>query len=324
MGPASIGLALLGAAAAAWMVILFVAPPKPSTTTTPTRAHRWSSLRQIVQGRLPEVGGSLFSGLVAYVLIGLVAPAVVIAALGWGATVAYQRFRRVRRSAAIGAALLSAVDLLTQLLPAGHSTRQALTVLAESGPLQLRSEIAQILARLDEISLEESLAEAQLRLRQPLFTLIATTLAVGNRSGGRLTPLLQELSRAAHQIEAVQGQLRAEQAQGRLGALVIAVMPLALLVILHVVNPAYLAPYSTVGGEFLLAGMTGLIVMGYAWMLRILRLPEPNLLQLAPAWEARPMTSANTGPADGVSLRAAPRAGHGRRTKSTSGPREQS
>ena len=139
-----------------------------------------------------------------------------------------------------------------------------------------------ILDRLDEVSLEDALTEAQLRIRQPLFTLIASALIVGNRSGGRLAPLLQELSRAAHQIEAVQGQLRAEQAQGRLGALVIALMPLALLVVLHVVNPQYLAPYSTLGGQLLLGALIAMIVVGYVWMLRILRLPQPDLLSLAP------------------------------------------
>jgi tight adherence protein B len=215
-------------------------------------------------------------------LLGLVAPAVVIATLGWGAAAAYQRWRDARRATLMAAALLTAADLLAQLLPAGHSTRQSLVVLAESGPVELRGEVSEILARLDEMPLEDALTDAQLRMRQPLFTLIASTLIVGNRSGGRLAPLLQELSRAAHQIDAVQGQLRAEQAQGRLGALVIAVMPLALLVLLHVVNPEYLAPYSTLGGELILGSLIGMIVLGYAWMLRILRLPQPDLLPLAP------------------------------------------
>jgi tight adherence protein B len=207
--------------------------------------------------------------------------------LGWGAAASYQRWRDLRRATLMAAALLTATDLLAQLLPAGHSTRQALVVMAESGPAEFRTEVRRILDRLDDVSLEDALTEAQMRIRQPLFTLIASALIVGNRSGGRLAPLLQELSRAAHQIDAVQGQLRAEQAQGRLGALVIALMPLALLVVLHVVNPQYLAPYSTLGGQLLLGALIAMIVAGYVWMLRILRLPQPDLLSLAP--QARPI-----------------------------------
>jgi tight adherence protein B len=245
-----------------------------------------SSIRTRSLDSVRLVAPSLFSaaaaGLLAYAVLGLTVPALVMTALGWGAASAYRGWRRAQRESRLAAALLSAVDLLGQLLPAGHTTRQSLVVLSQSGPAELRPEIAQILARLDDVSIEQALVEAQWRLRQPLFTLIAAALAVGNRSGGRLAPLLQELSRAAHQIDAVQGQLRAEQAQGRLGALVIAIMPLGLLAILHVVNPEYLAPYSSLGGQFLLSGLMAAIVIGYAWMLRILRLPEPDLLPLAP------------------------------------------
>lgn len=278
-----VALALLGSAAAGWIVLLGGAPASRdhgALVEDPAFRHR-RVVRSLIS-RVPALGGAAVAGLLAYLLLGLVAPALVIATLGWGATATYWRWREARRSAALGAALLSAVDLLAQLLPAGHSTRQALAVLAESGPVELRQEIAQILARLDEIPLEEAFIEAQERIRQPLFTLIAAALTVGNRSGGRLAPLLRELSRAAHQVDAVQGQLRAEQAQGRLGALVIAMMPLGLLALLHVVNPQYLAPYATVGGELLLGGLIALIVIGYAWMLRILRLPQPDLLSIAP------------------------------------------
>jgi tight adherence protein B len=285
MGSLTIGLAALAALAAGWLAaLLFLSPlgvgrerPRDLPRTGPGR-----SFRRRLYRALPLVLGAVVMGLTAYLILGLIAPAVVLAALGWGAAAAHARWRQARAAARLGAALLGAVDLLAQLLPAGHSTRQALVVLAESGPAELRPEVTRILTQLDDMPMEEALLQAQWRLRQPLFTLIASTLTVGNRSGGRLAPLLQELSRAAHQIDAVQGQLRAEQAQGRLGALVIAAMPLALLALVHEVNPEYLAPYSTVGGQFLLGGLIALVVLGYAWMLRILRLPEPDLLPLAP------------------------------------------
>lgn len=283
MSIALVTLSLLGSLAAGWVMLLVVSPAGrgggPSDAPPVRRRRR---VRQGIVARLPAVGGAVAAGLLAYVVLGLLAPALVIATLGWGAEAAFRRWREAQRTALLGAALLSAADLLAQLLPAGHSTRQSLVVLAESGPTELRPEIAQILARVNEVPLEEALIEAQERLRQPLFTLIAAALTVGNRSGGRLAPLLQELSRAAHQVDAVQGQLRAEQAQGRLGALVIAAMPLGLLALLHLVNPEYLTPYATVRGEFLLGGLLALIVLGYAWMVRILRLPQPDVLPLAP------------------------------------------
>jgi Flp pilus assembly protein TadB len=289
MDAAVVAFALLCAVTAGWLVVLLVAPGG-SGTHARLRARSVdipTLVRRRVSSHLPALGSAIAAGLLAYLLLGLAVPAVVIASLGWGAAASYHRWRDMRHATLMAAALLTAADLLAQLLPAGHSTRQALVVLAESGPVEFRGEVSRILARLDEVSLEDALTEAQMRIRQPLFTLIASALIVGNRSGGRLAPLLQELSRAAHQIDAVQGQLRAEQAQGRLGALVIALMPLALLVVLHVVNPQYLAPYSTFGGELLLGALIAVIVVGYLWMLRILRLPLPDLLSLAP--QSRPI-----------------------------------
>jgi Flp pilus assembly protein TadB len=205
--------------------------------------------------------------------------------------------RRLRRRGREREALVALVDLLVQLLAAGQSVRQALEALSQSGPTMLRAELQTVVGRQRQVSLERALWEAQLRVNQPLFTLIATALAVGSRSGGRLTPLLDELSRSAHQLEAVQRQLRAEQAQGRLGALVIAVMPVGLLMVLRVINPGYLAPYASLTGQLLLSLLLGLIVAGYLWMLWILRLSEPQLGALRPEATATGAGEPGRGPA---------------------------
>ncbi|MGH7642160.1 MAG: type II secretion system F family protein [Candidatus Dormibacteria bacterium] len=282
MSPSLVALAVLGSVAAGWVALLVLAPAQPSTRRLEADSDPLRRIARDFLSQVPSLGGAIGAGVLAYLVLGLVAPALVIGSLGWGSVAAFRRWRGARRNAMLSGALLSAVDLLAQLLPAGHSTRQSLVVLAESGPVELREAIAQILAGLDELTLDEALLEAEQRMQQPLFTLIAAALTVGNRSGGRLAPLLHELSRSAHQVEAVQGQLRAEQAQGRLGALVIALMPLGLLALLHLVNPQYLAPYSTLRGEILLGALIAVIVVGYLWMLRILRLPQPDLLSLAP------------------------------------------
>ncbi len=216
------------------------------------------------------------AGGLMFLLLGLPIPALVVAVMAGAGGLSIESMIEFRRRNRQREALLALVDLLTQLLPAGHGVRQALEALAQSGPTELRGELTTLVERQRQVSLDQALTEAQLRVRQPLFTLVATALSVGSRSGGRLTPLLDELSRSAHQIEAAQRQLRAEQAQGRLGALVIAAMPLCLLVVLRVVNPAYLLPYRSLHGQLILASLLGLIALGYLWMLWILRLPDPD------------------------------------------------
>jgi Flp pilus assembly protein TadB len=205
----------------------------------------------------------------------------VVGCLAWIALQSLTRWQEASRRSRQSDALVSAVDLLGQLLPAGHGVRQSLQVLAESGPAELREELTTVVKRQRETSLDQALLESQQRLRQPLYTLMATALTVGSRSGGRLTPLIEELSRAAHQVASAQSQLRAEQAQGRFGALVIALMPLGLIATLRVVNPTYLVPYHTAIGQLIFTVLLALIALGYVWMLRILRIPDPDVLPLA-------------------------------------------
>ena len=70
----------------------------------------------------------------------------------------------------------------------------------------------------------------------------------------------------------------------------IALMPLGLVATLRVVNPSYLAPYHTTTGQLIFTGLLAVIALGYLWMLRILRIPDPDVLPLSevsvPAREA--------------------------------------
>ena len=301
-------LAGLAAAAAGISVALFFLPsdePRHGQEMPDGRlARAWSdalflagrvsgSIRAAISNwrtTIPQLVVGILAGAVAYALLGLPLPAVVVGFLAWAALQSLDRWREANHRSRQREALVSAVDLLGQLLPAGHGVRQSLQVLAESGPAELREELTTVVNRLRETSLDQALLESQQRLRQPLYTLIATGLTVGSRSGGRLTPLIEELARAAHQVASAQGQLRAEQAQGRFGALVIALMPLGLVATLRVVNPSYLAPYHTTTGQLIFTGLLAVIALGYLWMLRILRIPDPDVLPLSevsvPAREA--------------------------------------
>ncbi len=275
----SIGISLLllgalAAFAAALLAWLFVSPAQREPRHGTASLWHRVAWRKRAASTIPSLMAGAGVGVVAWLILGLPLPALTLAGLGILMERAMAGWRKASARARTRDQLVAAVDLLAQLLPAGHGVRQSLQVLADSGPAELRPELERVVARLQQVSLEQALVEADARMRQPLFTLIATTLSVGGRSGGRIAPLLDELARAAHQIQAAEDQVRAEQAQGRLGALVIALMPLLLIVVLRVVNPAYLGPYHSLGGQLILALLLALIVLGYLWMTRILRLTD--------------------------------------------------
>ncbi len=231
----------------------------------------------------------------AAVAVGLVAAVATLAAVGLpvlGVAVAgglgcavwmARGMRRARSRRARRLALVEAIELLVQLLPTGQGLRQSLEVLAERGPAPLRADIGRLVERGRRAPFELAVRELEARIDDPLASLLAAALIVGNRSGGQLVPLFQELGRAARAVELVRGQVDAEQAQGRYGAAVICCMPVAILLVLRVVNPAYLAPYATATGQLVLGGIAAVMVLGYVWMRRILRLPEPDRVPLRAA-----------------------------------------
>ncbi|HUY96534.1 MAG TPA: type II secretion system F family protein [Verrucomicrobiae bacterium] len=218
----------------------------------------------------------------ALVLVGLSLPLVGGAALAAVGTLAWlvsaRRRGRARRARRL--ALVEAIELLVQLLPTGQGLRQSLEVLSQRGPARLRPEVSRLIERGRRAPFETAVRELEARLDDPLASLLAVALIVGNRSGGQLVPLFSELGRSARAVELVRGQVDAEQAQGRYGAAVICCMPVAVVAVLRLVNPAYLAPYTTAQGQAVLAGIAALMVIGYGWMRRILRLPEPDRLPL--------------------------------------------
>jgi tight adherence protein B len=124
------------------------------------------------------------------------------------------------------------------------------------------------------------------RLADPLADVLAATLALNHRLGGRnLSEVLDDLAGAIHAEAHTLREVRARQAQQRLSArLVAAAAPLVILLAIRQTNPAYLAPFDTPTGQAVLAVALGLIVIGYGAMVRLARPPAgTRLLPTHPA-----------------------------------------
>ena len=112
------------------------------------------------------------------------------------------------------------------------------------------------------------------RLADPLADVLAATLPLNHRLGGRnLSEVLVYLDGAIHAEAHTLREVRARQAQQRLSARLVAAAPLVILLAIRQTNPAYLAPFDTPTGQAVLAVALGLIVIGYGAMVRLARPP---------------------------------------------------
>src|SRR6185295_15647642 len=78
-------------------------------------------------------------------------------------------------------------------------------------------------------------------VRVPLLEirLFVAAVILQNRFGGKLHEILEELAKTIRESVALQGELRAVSAQGRLTGAVLTLLPVVLAVIMFFTNPSY-------------------------------------------------------------------------------------
>lgn len=220
-------------------------------------------------------------GVVAQLFLGWGIVSLLAAALGAVAPFAYYVRRHDRRRAAVQAALVEAIGQLRDAIRTGLSVQEALVGLARSGPETLRPECTRLAREVRLLGFEPAVAAMRERLADPVFDVVAATLVLNDRLGGRnVSQVLDRLAQATRAELRVQQELRAYQARNVLSARIVAAVPLVVLVVVRQVNPGYLAIFNDLSGQALLAGCLVSVAVGYLGMLWMTRLPgERRVLQ---------------------------------------------
>lgn len=212
-------------------------------------------------------------------LLVLALPAALGGASAVGAAVKGRaRSRQVTRQDAV----LDATRMLRQLLETGAtSVNQAVAVLAERGPVPLRSEFRLIASR--SIGRRQAWREARQRVGEPLFDMLAAAVLIQRPGGGELVPLFADLESSVTAAQEVEREARALQAQARSASTIIVALPVAFLLILSALHSPYLDSFHQPAGQAFLLGMLAVMAAGYAWMRRLLRLPGLQRVRLSDA-----------------------------------------
>lgn len=274
---------LLSVTFGAGVYLLYEGLTNPRQPAVPRRA-RTSVDEFLLRAGLPDVTprefvlfsvcAALVTGLVAHLLLGWVIVSALAALLGLVGPLAYYVQRHERQRAVLQNGLAEAIAQLRDAIRTGLSIQDALVGLARTGPEALRPEFAILAREMRMVGGEAALTNMRDRLADPLFDVVAATLILNDQLGGR--NVSQVLDRLAHATRAqlkVQEELRAYQAQTVMSARVIAAMPLVVLIAIRQVNPRYLAVFNDWSGQLLLALCLVSVVIGYASMLWLTRLP---------------------------------------------------
>lgn len=230
---------------------------------------------------LPFVGLALLlallAGAVAWSLIAVPVLALAAGIAGAYAPLAWGRRHRERDRRGRERAWPAALAQLADALEAGVAFPAAVSLLAEAGPTPLQQEFVSFRARLRAAGLEaalDGLARAGERTADTVALLLRAGLLV--LPAGRLAPLLRELSEMLAERFEAREKARSRASSLQVEAAVLALSPIALLLLVGSASPGYLDAYRTAAGT-LVATVAGLLIFGcYLLMRRLGRVPEPR------------------------------------------------
>jgi tight adherence protein B len=212
----------------------------------------------VVGGALGLLIGNAIWGLIALGIVG---------AVPWVALVSVAR----RRTATFTAQLPDMLQLLGTTLRSGFSILQGLDTVAQqlSDPIgkEMRHVVAE--ARLGR-PLVDALTEVAQRVHSDDFQWVVTAIGIQREVGGNLAELLDIVAETMTARARIRQEARTLTAEGRIGAIVISVLPIFIGLFVYSVNPTYISPlFHEALGEILFYGSIVLGLIGIYWVRKL-------------------------------------------------------
>jgi len=197
-----------------------------------------------------------------------------VALLAASSPLGYIFFKRSRRLHAFEKGFPEVIELLSRSVRAGHSFTTGLEMVATDLPEPVSGEFR---IAFDEQRFGLPLRDALLNLcaRVPLLDLrlFVIALLVQKETGGNLAEILDNLAHVIRERVRIAGEVRVRTAQGRLTALILIVLPLAMLGLLWVVNPDYISLlFNDPWGVYMLSAAAALQVIGAFLLWKIVKI----------------------------------------------------
>lgn len=151
--------------------------------------------------------------------------------------VKYMQGRRLKR---FNDQLGDTINLMVNGLRSGYSMLQALESVAKELPPPASTEFRRVVQEVGlGLSIEQALANMQRRIRSDDLDLMITAINVQHEVGGNLAEILDVISYTIRERVRIQGEIKVLTAQGMISGYVISFLPVALMLILYMINKPY-------------------------------------------------------------------------------------
>lgn len=193
--------------------------------------------------------------------------------LGMMLPILFAIFMRSRRTSRISNQLPAMIDELARAAKTGRSLEKALELVANDTPAPLGDELRHCTQKLRlGLGVSDALGELPRRSGVVSTSVLVTALGVHMQTGGDLVKVLERLSQTLRDRIQFQGRLKAATAASRATALLMIILPPAIVLFFVFRDSEYLPTLlnSPWGFRVTLAAVV-LELIGAAWVLRILQ-----------------------------------------------------
>lgn len=175
----------------------------------------------------------------------------------------YTRYRISCHTAVFERQFADALQLLSRSLKAGHPLTGAFRLAAE----EMRPPVSDIFSKICQeqslgVSMEDSLRAAADASTSSDLKLFATSVGIQIRTGGNLADMMDRLSLVIRERIRLSQRVRVISAQTQFSKRILLALPLLMLLILSILNPAHLMPLfeTQLGNYMLLAGGVAMLL----------------------------------------------------------------
>ena len=191
--------------------------------------------------------------------------AILIAVLVGSLPYLYILRRRTKRFRRFEENFPDALDSLARAMRAGHPFAAAMNIVSEECEAPVSTELRRAAAE-GNLGTSWEQALGNLAERVPLLevSMFASAVQMQSRTGGKLNEVLAKLAENMREATALKGEIRALAAHGKMTGSVLTVLPIAIAIMMMVVNPSYLGLlFYHPNGKYLIVGAIVCLVLAH-------------------------------------------------------------
>ena len=163
--------------------------------------------------------------------------------VGWWAPKFWLGRRKSSRLKAFNSGLADTIMLLANSLRAGSSFLQSVEMVVREAQPPLSTEFSRVIREVNlGLPLDDALSNLGRRMKSDDLDLMITAIAIQHQVGGNLAEILDTIAYTIRERVRIKGEIRTLTAQQRMSGYVVGFLPVALVILLSIIAPTFMAP----------------------------------------------------------------------------------